>query len=86
MNKILYNLPEWVVKEVRALDNFKLWLRFESGEIKIFDFKPYLKYKIYEKLNIPEFFKLVRVEGDSIAWPGDIDIAPERLYSDGEKI
>ncbi len=40
--------PVWTVKSVKALPDFKLFITFEKGEKKIFDFKPYLKFKINE--------------------------------------
>ena len=51
------NNPAWVVKAVEAMEDYKLLLTFEKGEKKIFDFKPYLKYKINAPLKNPSFFK-----------------------------
>lgn len=38
------------VSEVRPLDNFKLKVRFTTGELKIFDFKPLLTLPVFVPL------------------------------------
>ena len=76
--------PVWTVKSVKALPDFKLFITFEKGEKKIFDFKPYLKLKINEPLRNPAFFEKVYADGISIAWSDSLDFCPETLYEEGE--
>ena len=72
---------------VRALDDYKLWVRFSTGEVKIFDFKPLLNKGIFVALKDESFFKTVYVDYGVPVWGnGEIDIAPERLYDDGISI
>lgn len=70
------------VSGVRPLDDFKLWLRFNTGEIKVFDFKPLLSSKAFEPLSDVETFKGVYIDYGVTVWnDGDIDISPEQLYT-----
>ena len=72
------------VMAVRALPDYRLWVKFTNGEIKTFDFKPYLDKPVYVPLKDEEVFKSVYVDSGIPMWcDGDIDIAPERLYRDG---
>lgn len=48
----------------------------------VFDMEPYLTKGIFKKLNDPQVFNAVYIENDAPTWPGEIDIAPERLYTD----
>lgn len=66
--------------EVRAVDDFRLWLRFDDGEEKIFDVTPYLSDNFFAALRVPAFFKTVRVNPLTVEWPGGIDICPDELY------
>ena len=72
------------VKNARALDDFKLWIRFTTGEVKIFDFKPLLASPAFAPLADKTIFNNVFVEYGYPVWnDGEIDIAPEKLYADG---
>lgn len=69
------------VISVKAGDDFTLELVFENGEKRIFDMKPFLDKNPFVKLlNSPLFFK-ASVEYGTVVWPGNIDIAPETLWS-----
>lgn len=72
------------VNIARALDDFKLWIRFNTGEVKIFDFKPLLALPAFAPLADEIIFNNVFVEHGYPVWnDGEIDIAPEKLYADG---
>lgn len=68
--------------EVKALKQYYIYIKFENGEEKIYDMKPNLKYKFYEKLKDINNFKEVFVSGINIEWKTGEDIAPENLYYD----
>ncbi len=68
--------------EVKALKQYYIYIKFENGEEKIYDMKPNLKYKFYEKLKDISNFKEVFVSGINIEWKTGEDIAPENLYYD----
>lgn len=70
------------VSGVRPLDNWMLWLRFNTGETKLYDCKPLLAYKAFEPLKEQDVFKGVYIDYGVVVWnDGDIDIAPEELYN-----
>jgi len=76
--------PSILVKSVRALDGYKLWVRFINDETKIFDFTPYLEHPCYQPLKDHAVFRHPYVDYGVVVWnDGEIDIAPERLYADG---
>ena len=74
------NLPEWVVKEVHAKDDYTLLLTFSDGEKKIYNARPLLKKPIYSQLNSLPFFLSAKAECGTVVWSDDVDIAPEHLY------
>ena len=49
--------PEPIIKVngVRPMENYKLWLRFNTGEAKIFDFKPLLDMPAFAPKKISIF-------------------------------
>ncbi len=66
--------------EVEANKNNKLQLTFENKERKLFDMTAYLEKKPFNKLKNSPLFMQARIEYGTVAWPGNIDIAPETLY------
>ena len=77
-NKAVQNIP---VCGVRPLPGHKLWLRFTTGETKVFDFNPLLKDAGFALLKDEHTFAGVYIDYGVTVWnDGDIDIAPEYLY------
>jgi hypothetical protein len=72
------------VVEVRLLDGYRVFLRFEDciqGEL---DLEPLLAPfdGVFEPLRDHARFREIFVDsGGTIAWPNGADIAPETLYS-----
>ena len=62
------------------VENFHLELRFNTGETRLFDARPYLDKGVFRRLQDKELFNQVYVAFDTVCWPGDLDIAPETLY------
>jgi hypothetical protein len=73
--------PDIKVCGIKPLPEYKLWLRFNTGEAKIFDFKPLLKKPAFKKLADENVFKEVYLDYGVTVWEnGEIDISPETLY------
>ena len=69
---------------VRPLSDYKLWVRFSTGEVKIFDFTPLLDTPAFHPLKDVEIWRGVYIDYGVTDWmDGDIDIAPEYLYEHG---
>ena len=68
------------VVDVRAFEDYKLLLKFENGEEKIFDMKPYLDMGKFKELKDKKLFKTVKVSFDTIEWDNGLDFDPEVLY------
>lgn len=72
------------ISGVRPMRDHKLWLRFNNGEAKIFDFRPLLDTPAFAPLKDEERFNSVYIDYGITVWcDGDIDIAPETLYENG---
>lgn len=74
------------VKSVKPLDGYKLQIKFENGEEKIFDLSPYLNVGKFAELKNVSLFNSVVVKFDSIEWANNLDIDPEFLYENSIRI
>ena len=70
--------------DVKPLENYQLWIKFDNGEEKIFDVKPYLNHKLFLELKNKELFKTVKIGGLSIEWVNGADICPDELYNNSK--
>ena len=61
-------------------EDYHLELEFDTGEVRMFDVRPYLDRGVFRKLNDLSLFAKAFVAFDTVCWPGDLDIAPETLY------
>lgn len=68
---------------VKALDNYLIYLRYETNEEKIYNMEKLInENKFFIKLKDKTYFKDVKPRGDSIEWGDGEDVAPENLYYD----
>jgi hypothetical protein len=69
------------ISGIRAMDNYLLWIRFNTGEARVFDFKPLLDSPAFAPLADKAVFRDVYIDYGIPVWnDGDIDISPEYLY------
>ncbi len=66
-------------------EEFKLWVEFNGGELKVFDFKPLIRnMPAFSRLSNLDVFRSVDIDhGVPVWYDGEIDIAPETLYNEG---
>ena len=63
------------------MKDYLLWIRFNTGEAKVFDFKPLLGAPAFQPLRDEEIFRDVYIDYGVTVWrDGAIDIAPAYLY------
>lgn len=70
--------------DVKILKNYELEILFDNKEKKIFDVKPYFKFKIFKELQDIDKFNKVKISGLSIEWENGADICPDELYNNSK--
>lgn len=68
------------VIELKVLNDYRIWLKFNDGEEKVINFRPYLGKGFTADLLDYEKFKQVFIEpGGGIAWENGYDFCPNYL-------
>ena len=67
--------------DVKPLKDYQIELKFDNGEVKILDVKPYFKFKIFNELKENNKFGTVKISGLSVEWDNGADICPDELYN-----
>ena len=69
------------ILSVTPKENYKLQLRYETGETKIFDVSPYIRGSWFGELKEKSYFQSVRLlpGGIRVEWSNGQDIAPHEL-------
>lgn len=71
------------VTTVETLPDYRFKVAFSTGDVKLFDVKPYLVRGVFSRLRDPALFNQAYVAYDTVCWPGNLDIAPETLFDRG---
>ena len=66
-------------------DDYRLRIRFENGETGIYDCQPLLDFGVFKELRDVRYFRMVRIENGTVAWPHEQDVAPETVYLNSVK-
>lgn len=72
------------ITQVKPLEGYNLWLRFEDGIEGTVDVSQLVEFKgVFAPLADREFFNRAQVNPDTgtIAWPNDTDLDPDVLYA-----
>lgn len=72
--------------DVKVLKEYKLEIVFDNNEKRIFDVKPYFKFKQFQELKDKNIFETVKIAGLSIEWDNGADICPDELYFNSKKV
>ncbi len=66
--------------EVSALNDYKILIKFDNEEKKIFDVSKLFSRKPFISLKDKSIFNTAHTNGITIEWVNDIDICPDELY------
>ncbi len=72
----------WDVVEVKSEPGFTLAVRFADGLTGRVRFTPDYFTGVFEPLRDPHVFEQVFIDHGAVAWPGDIDLAPDAMYQE----
>lgn len=72
----------WDVVEVKPLEALGLFVRFTDGVAGEVRFNPEHLSGVFEPLKDPVYFKQVYIDHGAVAWPGQIDLAPDAMYKE----
>lgn len=75
----------WVVVEVRPLPDYRLFVRFADGtqgEVAMSAMLLSDRAGVFERLRDTTQFAAVYIDGDAVAWAGDLDLAPDAMYDE----
>ncbi len=70
------------VASVQVLDHLRLAVRFRDGLSGEVVFRDSHLQGVFEALKDPALFAKVSCESGFVEWPGDIDLAPDAMYSE----
>lgn len=69
------------ILKVKTLDNYMLEILFSTNEKKIYNMKELIERNlIYKNLKDVEYFKKVKLRGETVEWENGEDVCPEELY------
>jgi len=68
------------VEAAEALENYKLKVHFDNGEVKEFDVAPFLDKGIFVELKDENYFSQVSVAFGAVQWPNEQDFSNDTLY------
>jgi hypothetical protein len=68
--------------QVTPITDYQLLVRFDTGETRRFDVKPYITGGWFGKLRDTDVFNTARIGEYTVEWPDGQDVAPHCLYDD----
>lgn len=72
------------VQAVEVLEGYWLRLTLSNGDVVERDVQDVIQGGVFEPLRQRrDLFEAAFVDGSTVAWPGEVDIAPETLIWDG---
>jgi hypothetical protein len=67
--------------EVRALPNYRIWLRYDDGVQGEIDLSQWKGRGVFAAWDDPNFFQAVRLAPHgAVEWRDEIDLCPDALY------
>jgi hypothetical protein len=74
----------WRVREVTALPNDRLFVRFVDGLTGIVDLAALIaspEAGVFARLRDRTLFEQVHVDMGAVVWPGELDLAPDAMHA-----
>jgi Protein of unknown function (DUF2442) len=72
----------WDVVEVKPQPGLRLFVRFKDGLAGIVRLRPEDLTGALKPLLDVQFFEQVFIDYGAVAWPGEIDLAPDAMYAE----
>jgi hypothetical protein len=72
---------EWNVVAVHPFAPLALRVQFADGLTGTVQFEKSHLMGVFDVLNDPAVFQQVFIDGGAVAWPGNIDLAPDAMYA-----
>jgi hypothetical protein len=73
---------KWNVVEVKPEPHHRLFVRFQDGVEGHVQLHPHQLTGVLSPLRDEQFFAQVFIDYGAVAWPGDIDLAPDAMYAE----
>jgi len=73
----------WRIRKVRPLENYRLYVKFMDGIEGFVDLSHLIKSDnagVFTALSDFTLFKKVYLDHGAVAWPGELDLAPDAMY------
>ncbi len=70
------------VREVVAVEDYRLRIVFTNGETGVYNCRPLLGFGVFRELEDESYFRRVRAQGGTVVWPHEQDICPDTVYLD----
>ena len=70
----------WDVVEVKPEPHYRLFVRFKDGVAGRIQLQPDQLTGALAPLRDEQFFGQVFIDYGAVAWPGEIDLAPDAMY------
>ena len=71
----------WNVIKVKPVAPLALSVQFADGTVGTVQFEQSHLTGVFASLKDPQFFQQVHIENGAVAWLGNIDLAPDAMYS-----
>jgi len=71
------------ISQAEYLENYRIKLIFNNGEIKTVDLQNELNGSVYKPLCQLDYFQNFKLKYNTIEWANGADFAPEYLYEIG---
>lgn len=72
---------QWHVIKVKPVATLALSVQFADGTVGTVQFEQSHLTGVFASLKDPQFFQQVHIENGAVAWLGNIDLAPDAMYS-----